>query len=234
MQGARRVILAWSSGKDGAWSLHVLRRDPGVEVVGLLTVLDADRDRVPMHATPASLLRRQAESARLPLRTVPIPTDCTADEYASIMGRTLRRFEAEGVTHIAFGDLFLEDVRAAREAKMRDVGIELLFPLWGRDTRALAREMVDAGLRAIVTSVQPCRLPKDFLGRTYDRSFLADLPQGVDPCGEHGELHTFVVEGPMLHERIEVVPGGVSEDRGHLHLALDEARAVRDSERREP
>jgi uncharacterized protein (TIGR00290 family) len=201
----KRVLLSWSSGKDSAWALHTLRQTADVEVVGLLTTLNEVFDRVAMHAVRRELLQAQAAAAGLPLREVMLPWPCPNDEYERRMSAATMQARADGVTHIAFGDLFLEDVRAYREEKLSGTGIEPLFPIWGRDTRDLAREMIDAGLEAVLTCVDPRQLDPVFVGTEF-RDAVARLPAGVDPCGERGEFHTFVHAGPMFARplRIEV------------------------------
>jgi uncharacterized protein (TIGR00290 family) len=210
-----RVLLSWSSGKDSAWALHVLRAAGEVEVLGLLTTLNEAFGRVAMHAVRRELLEAQAEAAGLPLLQVPIPWPCSNEQYEAAMTRALtearERFQP---SHVAFGDLFLEEIRAYREAKMAGTGLELLFPLWGRPTDVLAREMVAGGLRAVLTCVDPRRLPQRFAGRTFDAELLADLPPDVDPCGENGEFHTFAYAGPMFRAPLSLTPGEVVERDG--------------------
>jgi uncharacterized protein (TIGR00290 family) len=206
-----RVLLSWSTGKDSAWTLHTLREEGEVEVVRLLTTLNEAFDRVAMHAVRRELLHAQARAAGLPLVIVPLPWPCANAQYEAALGQALAGARTElGVTHVAFGDLYLEDVRAYRERQLAAMGLTPLFPLWGRPTGALAREMVAGGLRAVLTCVDPRRLPPSFAGRTYDAALLADLPEDVDPCGEAGEFHTFAFAGPMFaapvaHRRGEVV-----------------------------
>jgi uncharacterized protein (TIGR00290 family) len=202
-----RALVAWSSGKDSAWALHEVQRAGEVEVVGLLTTVTDPFARVSMHAVREELLDRQAAAAGLPCRKVRIPWPCPNDAYEARMGEALAAARAEGVTHIVFGDLFLEDVRAYREAKLAGTGIAPLFPLWGRDTGRLAREMLDGGLAATLTCVDPRKLDPAFAGRPFDRALLAALPAGVDPCGENGEFHTFASAGPMFASEIRIAPG---------------------------
>jgi uncharacterized protein (TIGR00290 family) len=223
---ARRALLAWSSGKDSAWCLHVLRRRGDVEVAGLLTTVNATHGRVAMHAVRASLLEAQAEAAGLPLRTVPIPHPCSNDQYDAAMGEAIRRALDDGIDAIAFGDLLLEDVRRYREDRLAGTGVTPLFPLWGRDTRALVREMLAAGLRARIACVDPRRVPRAFAGRELDAALLAELPPGVDPCAENGEFHTFAYAGPMFSRPIPVAAGEVVEREGFVFadLVLDPAR----------
>ena len=187
------------------------------EIVGLLTTLNEEFDRVAMHAVRRSLPERQAEATGLPLMTVPLPWPCTNDEYEAIMARALLGAkERLGVTHVAFGDLFLEDVRAYRERQLVGTGLVPLFPLWGRPTDALAREMIAGGLRASLTCIDPRHLPASFAGRGFDQSLLDDLPEGVDPCGERGEFHTFAWAGPMFQAPVESEPGPVVERDGFV------------------
>ena len=193
-----RTLLSWSTGKDSAWSLHVLRRRPDVTVVGLVTTVNAAFDRVAMHGVRRALLEAQAEAAGLPLHVLPIPHPCPNADYERIMGAFVAEQAAAGVEAMAFGDLFLEDIRRYREAKLAGTGISPLFPLWGIDTGRLAREMIAGGLEAYVTCVDPRKLPASFAGRRFDLDLLADLPDGVDPCAENGEFHTFACAGPMF------------------------------------
>ena len=211
-----RVLLSWSSGKDSAWALHALRRRGDVEVVGLLTTLNAAFDRVAMHAVRAEVLRRQAAAVGLPLREVPIPWPCSNAEYEAAMGAAMARARADGISHVAFGDLYLEDVRRYREEKLAPTGITPLFPIWGIPTRALAEEMVDGGLRARLTCVDPRRIPATLAGRDFDRSLLAELPPDADPCGENGEFHSFAYAGPMFRTPVSIRSGAVAERDGFV------------------
>ena len=204
-----RVLLAWSSGKDSAWTLHVLRQDPDVEVVGLLTTFNEAFGRVAMHAVRRTLVESQAASAGLPQWTVDLPWPCSNEEYEKRMAAVIERARDEGITHVAFGDLFLEDVRNYRIAQMSGTGVDPMFPVWGSpsDTPDLARRMLAAGVRAVLTCVDPKKLPEQFAGRQYDASLLADLPEGIDPCGEKGEFHTFCYGGPMFASEIAMHVG---------------------------
>lgn len=202
-----RVLLSWSSGKDSAWTLNVLRSQPELEIAGLLTTFNETADRVAMHAVRRELVDAQAAAAGLPLWSVDLPSPCPNTEYERRMGAVIDRARDEGITHVAFGDLFLEDVRDYRIRMMADTGIEPLFPLWGSDTTELARRMIDDGLRAVLTCVDPKQLAARFAGRRYDADFLAELPPGVDPCGERGEFHTFCHAGPMFAGEIAVRVG---------------------------
>jgi diphthamide synthase (EF-2-diphthine--ammonia ligase) len=206
-----KVLLSWSTGKDSAWALHLLRQQPGVEVVGLLTTVNAAFDRVAMHGVRRELAEAQAASAGLPLRTVPLPWPCPNAEYERLLRAELVRARDEGVTHAAFGDLFLEDIRAYRVRLLDGTGVTPLFPVWtsAAETPRLARAMLAAGLRAVLTCVDPARLDPRFAGRQFDDALLAELPPGVDPCGENGEFHTFCYAGPPLRFAVGVTVGEV-------------------------
>ncbi len=198
----KKILLAWSSGKDSAWALHVLRQQNQYEIAGLMTTLNAAFDRVAMHSTRRALVEMQAEAAGLPLIVAPIPWPCSNTEYEAAMKRVCDQALADGITAIAFGDLFLTDVRAYRERQLKDTGLEPLFPLWGLPTRELAQEMIGTGLRAKLVCVDPRQLASDFVGRDFDETLLRDLPAGVDPCGENGEFHSFVYAGPMFNGKM--------------------------------
>ena len=216
----RRVLLAWSSGKDSAFSLHVLRQQADVEVVGLLTTLNKTHDRVAMHAVRRSLLERQARAAALPLVITEIPSPCSNEVYETAMLRALDDAKRLGVEAVAFGDLFLEDIRRYREKQMAGTGLALLFPLWGRPTRALAESMIESGLRARLTCVDPRVLDRSFAGREFSRELLLDLPASVDPCGENGEFHSFAYAGPMFRDPIAIRGGEVVERDGFVFADL--------------
>jgi uncharacterized protein (TIGR00290 family) len=215
-----RALVAWSSGKDAAWALHEIRRGGEVEVVGLLTTVTEAFERVSMHAVREALLDRQAAAAGLPCRKVRIPWPCPNERYEAEMARALGEARGAGVTRVVFGDLFLADVRAYRESRMAATGVEPLFPLWGRDTAALAREMIAGGLRAALTCVDPRQLDPRFAGRAFDAALLEALPAGVDPCGERGEFHTFAWDGPMFSAPIPIARGEVVEREGFVFADL--------------
>src|SRR5438270_7411464 len=198
----KKILLAWSSGKDSAWALHVLRQQNVYEVAGLMTTFNAVFDRVAMHSTRRTLVQMQAEAACLPLITAPIPWPCSNADYEAAMKLVCDQALAQGVSAIAFGDLFLTDVRAYRERQLEDTGLEPLFPIWGIPTQELAQTMVDAGLRAKLVCVDPKQISSTFIGRDFDRALLRDLPAGVDPCGENGEFHSFAYAGPMFNRVI--------------------------------
>ena len=220
------ILLAWSSGKDSAWSLHVLRQDPSVEVVGLLTTINEAYDRVAMHAVRRALLEAQAEAAGLPLFGVRIPSPCPNETYEAAMAAAIGEARERGITGIGFGDLFLEDIRRYREKQMSGTGLRPHFPLWGRSTAALAEEMIGGGLRARLTCVDPRVLPAHFAGASFDRALLARLPPGVDPCGENGEFHTFAWDGPMFRHPVPVQTGEVVTRDGFVFADLLPAEAA--------
>jgi len=220
-----KTLLSWSTGKDSAWSLHVLRQTPRIEVAGLFTTVNAAFDRVAMHAVRRALLEAQAAAAGLPLHVIEIPWPCPNEAYEVRMGAFVAEQTAGGVEAMAFGDLFLEDIRAYREGKLAGSGIAPLFPLWGRDTAALAEEMIAGGLVAYLTCVDPKKLPAHFAGRAFDRALLAELPGGVDPCGENGEFHTCVSAGPMFAHPIDVLPGVIETRDGFVFADLLPAAA---------
>jgi len=215
-----RLLLSWSSGKDSAWTLHVLRASNRYDIVGLVTTVNERFNRVAMHGVRAELLQAQAEAAGVPLWRVPLPHPCPNAEYESRMRALIARAISEGVTHMAFGDLFLEDIRAYREKQLAGTGLTPLFPLWGLDTGGLARDMVRSGLRAKLTCVDPRHLDRSFAGRTFDTALLADLPAAIDPCGERGEFHTFCYQGPMFRRPVPVQTGEVVERDGFVFADL--------------
>lgn len=216
-----RILLSWSSGKDSAWCLHELRREGRWEVAGLLVTLNERFGRVAMHAVREGLLEAQADAAGLPLWKVLIPHPCSNGEYETAMAEAVRRARAEGLSAVAFGDLFLEDVRRYREERLAGTGLEPLFPLWGRPTAELAREMIAGGLRARLTCVDPRHLPPSFAGREFDAALLAGLPPNVDPCGERGEFHTFAYDGPMFRRPIPISLGAMVERDGFVFADLN-------------
>ena len=228
-----RALLSWSSGKDSAWSLYVLRHEPDVDVVGLLTTFNEAADRVAMHAVRRTLVEAQAAAARLPLWPVPLPFPCSNAEYEDRMRAVIGRAWREGVTHVAFGDLFLEDVREYRIRMLSGTGLEPLFPLWcsPAGTPDLARRMLDGGLRAVLTCVDPKQLAEPFVGRPYDAAFLAELSPGVDPCGERGEFHTFCFAGPMFASEIAVQVGETVSRDGFRFADLVPGACVVDSQK---
>ncbi len=214
-----RILVSWSSGKDSAWMVHVLRQQ-GQRVDGLLTTVNAAFGRVAMHAVRTELIAAQAAAIDVPLWQVPIPYPCPNEVYERTMADVVRRAVGEGYTHMAFGDLFLEDVRRYREERLAGTGLTPVFPLFGSNTALLAAEMVRGGLEAILTCVNPKVLDRSFAGRTFDAVLLADLPDSVDPCGERGEFHSFACRGPMFAAPIPVVPGEIVERDGYVFADL--------------
>jgi uncharacterized protein (TIGR00290 family) len=222
MAGAERpkAWLAWSSGKDSAWALHTSRQRGEFEVVALLTTINRTYQRVAMHAVRESLVEMQAAAAGLPLVKVPIPSPCPNEVYEQAMSEAMARARAEGVWHVVFGDLFLEDIRAYREKHLAACGMTPVFPVWGKNTRRLAEEMLAGGLSAFLTCVDPRKLDRAFAGRRFDAHLLRDLPPSVDPCGENGEFHTFANAGPMFEREIPLEVGEIVERDGFVFADL--------------
>jgi uncharacterized protein (TIGR00290 family) len=215
-----KAWLAWSSGKDSAWALHNVRQGRQFDVVALLTTMNYTHGRVAMHAVRENLLETQATAAGLPLVKVAIPSPCSNEVYERAMSDAMARARAQGIQHVIFGDLFLEDIRAYREEKLARCGMTPVFPLWGRDTRQLAEEMIAGGLSAFLTCVDPRRLDRAFAGRRFDADLIADLPRGVDPCGENGEFHTFASAGPMFGAEIPIAVGEIVDRDGFVFADL--------------
>ncbi len=212
----KRALIAWSGGKDSAWTLHVLRQQPDMEIAGLFTTVHEDA-RVAVHEVRVSLLTAQAEAAGVRLNTISIPRPCPNTVYEKAISEFIEKEKDRGITHLAFGDLFLEDIRRYREKQFAASGMELLFPLWGRATRALAEEMTAAGLRAIITCVDLKQAPREWAGAVFDPEFVARVPAAIDPCGENGEFHTFVFEGPMLSAPVRTRPGELTQSGGFAY-----------------
>jgi uncharacterized protein (TIGR00290 family) len=204
-----KVLLSWSGGKDSALALYELWKGEGYEVAALLTTVTADYDRVNMHGVRRVLLEQQAHALGLPLEEVFIAADASDEEYGVKMREVLERYARDGVSAVAFGDIFLEDVRRYREEKLAQVGMRAVFPLWGRDTAGLAHTFIDAGFQAVITCVDTQVLGRPFAGREFDGQFLADLSPGIDPCGENGAFHSFVYNGPIFRERVVYAKGEV-------------------------
>jgi uncharacterized protein (TIGR00290 family) len=215
-----KCLVSWSSGKDSAWLVHTLRAQSDVELGGLLTTVNEAVQRVAMHAVRVELLEAQADALGLPLWQIPIPMPCSNEVYERAMAAAVGRAVDEGFTHVAFGDLFLEDVRRYREERLAATGLTPIFPLFGADTAALAREMVAAGLVARLTCVDPRVLDRRFAGRDFDAQLLAELPASVDPCGERGEFHSFAYAGPMFSRPIPIQSGDVVERDGFVFADL--------------
>ncbi len=212
----KKVLISWSSGKDSAWTLHLLQQQPDVEVVGLLTSINGEAERVAMHGTRVAVLNAQAKAAGLPLWIVSLPWPCSNVIYDEKMKACCERAVREKVRAVAFGDLYLSDIRSYRENQLKDTGLEPLFPLWERPTAKLAREMIDGGLRARVTCVDTKQLAASFAGREFDEDLLRDLPKEVDPCGENGEFHTCVYDGPMFGNRLQLEAGEIVDRDGFV------------------
>ena len=207
----RKTLLSWSSGKDSAWALKVLRQRSDVEVVGLMTTINQLYQRISIHAVRLELLRLQAEALGLPLHLIDLPSPCTNTQYESAMEKFIAESKREGIECLAFGDLFLEDIKQYREAKLSGTGITPLFPIWRMPTDKLAAEMISGGLRAVITCVDPAKLPAGFAGREFNHEFLSALPKDVDPCGERGEFHTFAFAGPVFKAPLAIEVGEVTQ-----------------------
>lgn len=219
----KKILLSWSSGKDSAWSLHILRQQGIYEIAGLITTINSAFDRVAMHSSRRSLVEKQAEATGLPLIPVPLPWPCSNADYECAMKAVCDKAIADGVEAIAFGDLFLEDIRAYRERQLKDTGLTPLFPLWLLPTDALAHDMIGGGLRAKLVCIDPKKLGPEFAGRDFDQQLLRDLPAGVDPCGENGEFHSFVYAGPMFSREIPVTVGERVQRDGFWYADLFES-----------
>jgi uncharacterized protein (TIGR00290 family) len=216
-----KILVSWSTGKDSAWMLHTLNQQYPKAAAGLLTTTNEAFDRVAMHAVRRELLNAQASAAGLPLHVVPLPWPCSNAQYESIMTQAIDGFVADGFTHVAFGDLFLEGVRKYREDRLAGSGLEPLFPIWKtRPTSDLARDMIDGGLQARLTCIDPRKLDRSFAGRAFDEHLLSDLPSGIDPCGENGEFHSFACAGPMFSEPIRLSAGEVIDRDGFVFADL--------------
>jgi uncharacterized protein (TIGR00290 family) len=215
-----KVALSWSSGKDSAWTLHLLRQQPDIQVMALITALNSEAGRVAMHAVRRELVQAQAERTGIPLWAVELPWPCSNLEYEDRMRTLCQRATAEGVTAVAFGDLFLQDVRDYRIRQLQGSGLEPLFPVWQIPTGQMSRDLIAAGVKAKVTCVDPSKVAKSFAGREYDLSLLNALPAGADPCGENGEFHTFVYDAPVFSHPIEVRNGALVERDGFVFADL--------------
>lgn len=216
----KKTLLSWSSGKDSAWTLYQLQQDQDIELLGLVTTVNQTHQRVAMHAVRVELLEQQAVAANLPLYIIPIPHPCSNDEYNQAMSSFFESIEGLGITHMAFGDLYLEDIRQYRIENLKPTGLEPLFPLWLKPTGQLAQEMLAAGLKTHITCVDPKQLPASFAGREYNQQFLDELPAGVDPCGENGEFHSCAYAGPMFKYPINISLGEVVERDGFVFADL--------------
>jgi uncharacterized protein (TIGR00290 family) len=218
-----KTALSWSTGKDSAWALHILRSQ-GIEVSKLLTTVNSTHDRVAMHAVRRELLEAQAEAVEAPLMVLDLPWPCTNEMYEAHMQAALDTLIEEGFRQIAFGDLFLRDIRTYREEKMASLSIKPIFPLWDSPTKNLANEMIAGGLKARITCIDPAKLDARFAGRQWDKSLIEELPRSVDPCGENGEFHTFAYDGPMFSHPLKVRTGQTIERDGFIFtdIAMEE------------
>ncbi len=216
----KRTLLSWSSGKDSAWSLHLLRQQNEYEIVGLLTTFNQEANRVAMHAVRRCLVEAQAKAAGIPLWDVDLPWPCSNSDYECIMKEKCEDAVQAGIEYIAFGDLFLSDIRAYREKQLKNSGLQPIFPVWGMSTRELARSMIKSGVRAKLTCVDPKLLAPEFVGREFDEQMLSELPPDIDPCGENGEFHTFVYAGPMFQQDLSVEVGEIVSRDGFVSADL--------------
>jgi uncharacterized protein (TIGR00290 family) len=212
----KKVLLSWSSGKDSVWALHLLRQQPEIEVAALLTSFNSAADRVAMHAVRRALVDTQASRTGIPQWSVDLPWPCSNSQYEERMRGVCQRALAEGITAIAFGDLFLQDIRDYRERQLQGTGLEPLFPVWEIPTTKLARDMIAAGVKAKITCVDPAQVDRAFAGCDFDQALLDSLPPGVDPCGENGEFHTFVYDAPVFSSPIAVSMGEIVERDGFV------------------
>jgi uncharacterized protein (TIGR00290 family) len=216
----KKALVSWSSGKDSAWTLHVLRQSKEYEIVGLLTTINVAFDRVAMHGVRRELVEAQAAAARLPLWKVPLPWPCSNEEYEGAMSAICAEAIAAGVQAIAFGDLFLEDVRRYREERMRGLSLAPVFPLWKLETRRLIHDLWEGGMRSRIVCLDPKKMPSSFAGRDLDQTLVDEFPAGIDPCGENGEFHTFVYDGPMFAHSLPVRNGEAVTRDGFVFMDL--------------
>jgi uncharacterized protein (TIGR00290 family) len=216
----KKTLLSWSSGKDSAWALHVLRQQPELRIAGLVTTVNQCYQRIAIHAVRLELLERQAEAVGLPLQIINLPYPCSNAQYETVMEKFVEESREAGIECMAFGDLFLQDLREYREAKLAGTGITPLFPLWKMPTDLLAREMISSGLRAMISCVDPQQLPASFAGREFNEALLAALPGEVDHCGERGEFHTFAFDGPMFSRPVDITVGEIVEREGFVYADL--------------
>lgn len=215
-----KVVLSWSGGKDSALAFLSLIREKRYEIVTLLTTVTRDYNRISMHGVRVELLKEQANKLSKRLDIVTISKGATNEEYEQTMMKKTKEYSRRGVSRVAFGDIFLEDVRQYREERTSQAGMECLFPLWGQDTRKLATEFINLGFKAVICTVDPRKLGREYAGREFDESFVSDLPQGVDPCGENGEFHSFVYDGPIFRTPISVIKGEVKERDGFIFVDI--------------
>ena len=216
----KKILVSWSSGKDSAWMLHQLLADERYKVSGLFTTINESANRIAMHAVRVDLLKQQVEAIGLDLKLIPLPYPCSNDDYENIMTGFITHCSDNEIDCIAFGDLFLADIRSYREKQMHNTGIEPIFPIWLQDTSLLAQKVIDHGYKAVITSIDLRKLDRRFVGRNYDKHFIADLPAGIDPCGENGEFHSFVYDGPIFQHPIPIDKGTLVEKDDFLYQDL--------------
>lgn len=216
----KKTLLSWSSGKDSAWTLHCLKQDHRIEIVGLFTVINEKYDRASMHATRLAMLEKQAEAAGLPMEMISLPDQCSIEQCNDIMVEFIQKIEAQGIEHVAFGDLFLEDIRLYREEQLQGTSINPLFPLWKIPTAQLAQQMLEEGLEAYVSCVDLSKLPAKLVGRKWNQELLDEIPAECDPCGENGEIHTIVIGGPMFTGSIPVEVGEIVARNGFVYADI--------------
>lgn len=216
----KRVMMSWSSGKDSAWALYQLLQDPNIEVVGIFTTINKTFERVAMHAVRVELLKMQAKCLNLPLTIIELPFPCSNEQYQKVMGEFVDKVKNDNIDAMAFGDLFLQDIKDYRISNLQGTGIEAIFPIWGKDTKELAIEMIASDVKTVLTCVDPKQLSPNFAGRKFDQSLLSELPKNVDPCGENGEFHSFVYDGPMFNSPIAIEIGETVERDGFVFTDL--------------
>ena len=219
---SKKVFFNWSGGKDSALALYLLKKDASFEIITLLTSLNAESDRISMHGVRSDLLQAQAKSLDLPLETLKLPSEISMAGYDSLMGDTLEDLKKYGITHAVYGDIYLEDLKKYREERLQEKGLKAVFPLWGSSTRTLIQEFLTLGFKTIVVAIDGSKLDKSFVGRVMDQSFIEDLPDNVDPCGENGEFHTFVYEGPIFKQPIKFSKGEIIAKEYVLNKEKDE------------
>jgi uncharacterized protein (TIGR00290 family) len=212
----KKTLLSWSSGKDSAWALHALQQMPDIELVGLFSTYNQEFERIAMHSTRLDLVRMQAKRTGLPIELIPLPFPCSNEDYEQIMGAFTKSVIDRDITHIAFGDLSLEDVRQYRIDKLAGTGITPIFPIWGIPTEELSRTMVASGLKSQITCINPKQIPEKFAGAEFNLDFIESLPESVDPCGENGEFHSFAFAGPMFTEPIPIIVGETVKRDGFI------------------
>ncbi|WP_418139908.1 ATP-binding protein [Oceanimonas smirnovii] len=220
----QKLLMSWSSGKDSAWALHQLQQNADYEVAGLFTTVNQAFERVAMHGVRTTLLQQQADAMGLPLEIIPLPWPCSNEDYQQLMGNFVARAKAQHISAFGFGDLLLEDVRQYREDRLANSGIEAVFPIWHTPTDTLPHNMLQNGMRAVITCLDPNKVPREFAGRELTAELLAQLPEGTDLSGENGEFHTFVFDGPMFKTPVAITPGDIVERDGFVFADFLPAR----------